>query len=91
MLRKGIIKEKISTSEYLVEDVFDKTEFKVKVSGKQRLGHEGFEKEEEIYFICSPFEPDRCRLVTSTDFKMDESNSLFGKKLELDSKQREKE
>lgn len=89
MLRKGIIKEKINTAEYLVEDIFDEKVFTIKVSGKQRMNYKGFEIGEEVYFECSPYEPNRCRLITSTDFKMDESNSKYGKKLELDKKQNE--
>lgn len=85
-----MVKEKISISEYIVEDVLDGNTFTVKISGKQRLYYFDFAIDEEIYFVCSPYQPDKCRLVTSTDFKMDDTNSMWSKKLEIDKKQKEK-
>lgn len=90
MLRKGIIQEKIDNAEYSVMDIFDEEVFAMRISGKQRMNYIRLEKGDEVYFVCSPYEPSRCRLITSTDFKMDDSNSLYAKKLELDKRQADK-
>jgi hypothetical protein len=90
MLRKGVIKDKMNKAEYLVTDIFDKKIFTVRISGKQRLNHKGFKIGEEIYFVCSPYEPNRCRLINSTDYKMDDNNTIYAEKIKLDKKQIER-
>jgi len=87
MLRKVVIKEKVDVAEYAVEDIFDGTTLLMRVSGKQRLVYQGFQVGSEIYVENSPYDPLKCRLVTSTDFKMDDSNSLNNMKYKLDEKQ----
>lgn len=89
MLRKGIIKEKLREAEYLVEDIFEEKIFKMRVSAKQLMFRRRFEIGEEVYFVCSPYDPNKCRHITSTDFKMDDTNSLSHQKFELDKKQKE--
>lgn len=48
MLQKGIVIEKKSELEYLIEDIFDKKIFTLKISGKQRMKYISLELEEEV-------------------------------------------
>ena len=70
MYKEGLVKEKMSDSKYLVEEIIDKKIYIVNVSAKQRLNHGGFQFGDKIKFVCSPYEAERCRLITSTDLKM---------------------
>jgi len=88
ILRKGRVTEKIGRFEYLVEDLFDQEIINVTLSGKIKMEIENLYVGDEVYVIVSPFETNRGRLPVASSFKMD--NDLFGQKIELDRKQREK-
>jgi len=88
-LRKGIIKEIVNKFEYLVEDVFDSEIINMTLSGKMKMVYPSLNIGDEVYIIVSPFEPNRGRMANGTTFKME--NDLFGQKLELDKKHKEKE
>ena len=86
-LKKGIVIKVISNTEYLVKDIFDKQEFQIKISGKQRMNYYDLKIDEEIYFMCSPYDSKKGRLITETDFKMDDdTHSLGRQKYALDKK-----
>ncbi len=86
MLRKARIKEIISHTEYLIEDLLDQEVLHMRVSGKQRMHYIRFELGDEVYVMTSPYDPKKSRLLTSTDFRMDDTNSLNRAKYELDQK-----
>lgn len=90
MLGKGIVKEELSLREFLVEDILEGKIFKMRASAKYLIFNR-LKIGKEVYFVCSPYDPNRCRMITSTDFKMDDSNSLLAQKFELDKKIKERE
>lgn len=87
MLRKATIKEKLNQHEYLVKDILNQEILHLRLSEKQRRHYPNFELEKEIYVISSPYEPSKCRWMTSTDFKIQDSHALWKKKFELDKRQ----
>ncbi|MEL7121342.1 MAG: hypothetical protein AAFO07_17985 [Bacteroidota bacterium] len=91
MLRKAIIKEKISIYEYLVEDLFNQELLTMRLSGKQVMNYTQLELGKEIYLNPIPHESEVYRLITTTDMKMDDTNTLYTQKIELDKKQKELE
>ena len=70
MDKEGLVKEKISDSTYLVEEIIEKKIYIVNVSSKQITNLDGFQFGDKIKFVCSPYEPERCRLIISTDLKI---------------------
>ncbi len=88
MLRKCIVQERINSRQYLVKDIFTSDLLVMRVSAKQTMGNTNFETGEEVYIACSPYEPEKCSLYTSTDFKMNDNGSMYVIKMELDRKHR---
>ncbi len=87
-LRKGIIIAAINRFQYLVEDIFDSEIINMQLYGKGKMVCPGLNVGDEVYVAVSPFDSNRGAMVTSTLFKTD--NYLFGKKLKLDKKQKQK-
>ena len=85
-LKKGTVIKIISKTEYLVRDIFDKQEIQIIISGKQRMYFYELKLGEEIYFMCSPYDSKKGRLIAEVDFKMDDDNSLSRQKYNLDNK-----
>ena len=79
LLRKGVVKEKISQQEFRVEDVIDKEIINMTIPKK--YGKKTFIVEigEIVY---APFDKKRGRITTQTSFKVD--NYLYTQKIELD-------
>lgn len=89
-LTKAVIKENRGKGEYVVEDIFDQQEIHIKLSGKQRVNYYHLEIGDEIYVECSVDDSTVGRLITGTNFKMDETNRLRKQKNELDKKQKKR-
>lgn len=87
MLRKGTIK-KNNLGKYLVEDLFNGGIINMKLFGKQKMHFPNSEIGEEVYVNCSLPESKNGRLITGTEIKMDETNVLYGEKVDLDLKQK---
>ena len=85
-LRKGIVKEQVTNSEYLVEDVFNEEIIRMQISGKMRMNYLILNVGDEVYVTVSTIEPNKGRLTTGTDFK--EHKELSELKFELDKKLR---
>lgn len=89
-LTKAVIKENRGKGEYVVEDIFDKQEIHIQLSGNQRVNYYHLEIGDEIYVECSSCDSKKGRLITGTNFKMDETNFLRKQKNELDKKQKKR-
>lgn len=82
-LTKGIILEKKTDGEYLVQEIFSQKEIIVFLTGKERM-HYSYEKEDVVYIAKSEQGYGKGKLITPSGFKYNRYlNSL---KAELDKK-----
>lgn len=86
VLRLAIVKEKISETEFIVEDIFSGEMIEMSISGKLRMNYFRVEVGEEVYVTMSPYTPNCGMFTSATCFKR--SDMLYGEKLKLDAKRK---
>ncbi len=74
-VRKAIVRQKLDEAQYTVEDIFTGEELLLLLSGKQRMNYWELTIGQEIHLLYSAVRQ-RGRMITGTDIKMDESQSL---------------
>ena len=83
--RKGIIENKIGSYTYEVRDLLDDSIKTLVLRGKIKLylNEYNIKLGEEVYIMkYEMFQKDEWRVITSTEFKMDQE--LFGLKIDID-------
>ena len=85
ILCKAIIKEKVTNSIYLVEDMLDNNIIRMTISGKMRMHYIVLNEGDEVYVTVSSLAPNKGRLTTETDFKS--NNKLARLRFELENRQ----